>query len=135
MHYDLRLGARGYRTVSRRIHTSTHRNNSVYNRVSMTSQSRTMKQKQCSVVLFSCRHKRHTGSTWFWSNVARRFVCRIYVPVTSLSFVLIHGSGRSRGNALGALAPPAEPIVKNLNLPLFFSVDHRYLFVCSVCPV
>ena len=44
--------------------------------------------KKCSMVSFSWWHRRHTGSTQFWLNVAR-FVCRIYVPVRSLSFVLI----------------------------------------------
>ena len=36
------------------------------------------------------------------------------------------------GGALGASAPPAEPIVKNLNQSYFFSVNQRYPFVSSV---
>ena len=41
-------------------------------------------------------------------------------------------SGGFRGGALGASAPPAESMVKNLNLPFFDSMYSRYLFACSV---
>ena len=36
--------------------------------------------------------------------------------------------GGGGGGALGASAPPAESMVKNLNLPFFFSMYSRYLF-------
>ena len=39
------------------------------------------------------------------------------------------------GGALGALAPPAESMVKNLNLPFFFSMYDRYLLAWYVRPV
>ena len=38
------------------------------------------------------------------------------------------------GGALGASAPPAESMEKNLNLPVFFSMYGRSLFACSVSP-
>ena len=44
-------------------------------------------------------------------------------------------SGGFRGGALGALAPPAESMEKNLNLPFFSSMYDMYLFACSVRPV
>ena len=32
---------------------------------------------------------------------------------------------------MGASARPAKSIVKNLDLPFFFLMDHRYFFACS----
>ena len=44
--------------------------------------------------------------------------------------ILVPSTVVDPGFALG------EPIgKKNLNLPFFFSMDRRYLFACSVCPV
>ena len=44
-------------------------------------------------------------------------------------------SGGFRGGALGASAPPAESMVKNINLPFFILMYGRCLFACSVSRV
>ena len=51
------------------------------------------------------------------------------------NFLILKCSGGFRGGALGASAPPGEPIIKKiLTYHFLFSVDRRYLFACSVCP-
>ena len=47
----------------------------------------------------------------------------------------LSGGFRGGGGALGASAPPAESMVKNLNLTFLFTMYGRYLFACSVSPV
>ena len=56
-------------------------------------------------------------------------------PAYPRKLISAFSGGFRGGGALGASAPPAESMVKNLNLPFFFSMYGRYLFACFVNPV